>query len=142
MKLLHILVAEDNYADVILLREALQHHRIEHELHVVSDGQAALDFVGRMGSSPETPCPDILLLDLNLPKVDGPTILQEFRNHPECAHTPVIVVTSSDAKKDRAKIAEFEKTRYFRKPSDFDEFMELGAMIREAVNDRDAPVSN
>src|SRR5690349_15493812 len=97
MKLLHILVAEDNHGDVILFQEALQHHQIEHHLHVVSDGQAALNFVARMGTTPEIPCPDVMLLDLNLPKVDGPTILREFRKHPECEDTPVIVVTSSDA---------------------------------------------
>lgn len=138
MKLLQILVAEDNYADVILFQEALQHHHIEHQLHVVSDGQAALDFVARMGTSPETPCPDVMLLDLNLPKVDGPAILQEFRNHPECEHTPVIVVTSSDAQKDRATVAAFQVTRYFRKPSDFDAFMELGAIVREVVESQPA----
>ena len=84
-----------------------------------------------MGTSPETPCPDLMLLDLNLPKVDGSTILQEFRKHPECSLTPVIVVTSSDAQTDRAKVAEFQITRYFRKPSDFDAFMELGRIVKE-----------
>ena len=131
MKPLYILVAEDNHADVILFREALEHHHIEYQLHVVGDGQSALQFVAQMGSSPETPCPDLMLLDLNLPKVDGPAILQEFRKHPECAFTPVIVVTSSDAQTDRAKVAEFQVTRYFRKPSDLDAFMELGRIVKE-----------
>jgi CheY-like chemotaxis protein len=133
MKPLHILVAEDNYADVILFQEALQHHQIEHELYVVPDGEAALNFLARMGTSPETPCPDLMLLDLNLPKVDGPTILEAFRNHPECEDTPVIVVTSSDAERDRAKAATLEVTKYFRKPSDLDAFMELGALVKEVV---------
>jgi len=131
MKPLRILVAEDNQADVVLFREALRHHHIEHQLYVVSDGQSALQFVAQMGASPEIPCPDLLLLDLNLPKVDGPNILQEFRKHPECTHTPVIVVTSSDSAKDRAKVAEFQVTRYFRKPSDFDAFMDLGRIVKE-----------
>ena len=82
MKPLHILVVEDNHADVVLFREALQHHDIEYELHVVGDGQSALQFVAQMETSPETPCPDLMLLDLNLPKIDGPAILQEFRKHP------------------------------------------------------------
>ena len=138
MKPLLILVAEDNRADVLLFREALQHHHIEHHLHVVSDGQSALQFVAQMGTSPAIRCPDLMLLDLNLPKVDGPTILQEFRKHPECAHTPVIVVTSSDSEKDRAKVAEFRVTRYFRKPSDFDAFMELGRIVKELF---DGPVA-
>ena len=134
MKPIHILVAEDNYADVILFQEALRQHQIEHRLHVVTDGQSALQFVAQMGTSPEMPCPDLMLLDLNLPKVDGPTILRAFRKHPECAHTPVIVVTSSDAERDRNIVAEFHATRYFRKPSDFDAFMELGQLIREVVD--------
>src|SRR6476619_3769021 len=111
MKLLDILVAEDNYGDVMLFQEALQHHQIEHQLYIVTDGEAALNFVSRMGTSPETPCPDVMLLDLNLPKVDGPTILQEFRKHPECEDTPVIVVTSSDAQRDRTTVAAFRVTR-------------------------------
>jgi CheY-like chemotaxis protein len=134
MKPLHILVAEDNYADVILFQEALEHHEIEHELHVVPDGEAALNFVARMGTSRETPCPDLVLLDLNLPKVDGPTVLEEFRKHPECAQTPVIVVTSSDAERDRANVAALDLTTYFRKPSDFDAFMELGALVKLVVH--------
>lgn len=134
MKVLHVLVVEDNNADVILFREALEHHRIDHQMHVVTDGQAALNYIARMGTSPDAPCPDVMLLDLNLPKVDGPTILQEFRKHPECAHTPVIVVTSSDAERDRAQVATFKVAKYFRKPSDFEAFMALGAIVREAVN--------
>ena len=133
MKPIHILVAEDNDADVILFQEALQHHQIEHQLHVATDGQAALDFVARMGTTPEIPCPDVMLLDLNLPKVDGPTILEEFRKHPECQHTPVVVVTSSDAERDRTQVAAYGPIRYFRKPSDFDAFLELGAVIREVL---------
>jgi chemotaxis family two-component system response regulator Rcp1 len=131
VKPLYILVAEDNHADVILFREALEHHHIEYQFHVVDDGKAALQFVAQMGTSPEIPYPDLMLLDLNLPKVDGPTILHEFRKHPRCVHTPVIVVTSSDTERDRAKAAEYQVTRYFRKPSDFDAFMELGRIVKE-----------
>jgi CheY-like chemotaxis protein len=131
MRPLHILVAEDNHADVILFREALQHHRIAYRLHIVGDGQSALRFVAQIGTSAEVPCPDLMFLDLNLPKVDGPAVLREFRRHPACAHTPVIVVTSSDAEKDRVTVAEFQVTRYFRKPSDFDEFMDLGRIVKE-----------
>ena len=133
MKVFHVLVAEDNYADVILFQEAFEHHQIEHQMHIVTEGQAALEYVARMGTSEETPCPDVMLLDLNLPKADGTSILREFRKHPKCEHTPVIVVTSSDAEKDRAKVAAFQVTRYLRKPSDFDAFMELGAIVRKAL---------
>src|SRR3954453_6702788 len=70
--LIRILLAEDNQGDVILVEEALAEHKIAHELHVVSDGAEALNFVAEMGNGDGPPCPDVLLLDLNLPKVDGP----------------------------------------------------------------------
>ena len=78
MKPIRILAAEDNEADVILFEEALAHHQLEHQLDVVRDGQAALDHLTRMGKPGQSPCPDLLLLDLNLPKVDGGTILSEI----------------------------------------------------------------
>ena len=71
MKELDILLAEDNEGDVMLVREALERHRIPHTLHVVRDGGEALDYVAEMGVSEAVPCSDVLLLDLNLPKADG-----------------------------------------------------------------------
>lgn len=124
--MLHILLAEDNFGDVLLVRQALTEHRIHHELHVVKDGDEALQFLDRMGETGEPPCPDVLLLDLNLPKVDGPQVLQAFRKHPACAKTPVVVVTSSDAPADRKRAAALGATAYFRKPYDLSEFMKLG----------------
>ena len=73
------------------------------------------------------------LLDLNLPKVDGPQVLREFRKHPECSDTPVIVITSSDAREDRARMEELRVARYFRKPSDYGAFLRLGAVVREVA---------
>jgi two-component system, chemotaxis family, response regulator Rcp1 len=70
---------------------------------------------------------------MNLPKVDGPRVLSEFRKHPECSNTPVIVITSSDAEKDRVRMEELRVARYFRKPSDYREFMRLGAVVREVA---------
>ncbi len=136
--MLHILLAEDNVGDILLVQEALQEHRILHKLHVVQDGAKALNFITRMGQPGELPCPDLVLLDLNLPKVDGPQVLSAFRKHPECGLTPVIVVTSSDAQKDRARVAELGISRYFKKPSDFDAFLQLGAVVREVVGERSA----
>lgn len=140
MKLLHILLAEDNNGDVILVQEALKEHHIEHRLHVVRDGAQAIAFVSQMGKPGAEPCPDIMLLDLNLPKVDGPQILSEFRRHPQCATTPVIVVTSSDAPRDRQRVAELGISRYFKKPLEFEEFMKLGAIVRELVEGMDPSV--
>jgi CheY-like chemotaxis protein len=102
-------------------------------LHVVRDGAEALQFVAHMGQRGDLPCPDIVLLDLNLPKVDGQEVLSELRKHPECAGTPVIVVSSSDARKDRARMAELGVTRYFRKPSNLEAFLLLGAVVKDVV---------
>jgi CheY-like chemotaxis protein len=131
---LHILLAEDNLGDVFLVRQALTEHRILHELHVVKDGEEALEFLDRMGDAGAPPCPDVLLLDLNLPKVDGPQVLEAFRNHPACAETPVVVVTSSDAPADRKRVSDLGATAYFRKPYDLSEFMRLGTVVKEVVS--------
>jgi chemotaxis family two-component system response regulator Rcp1 len=132
--LVRILLAEDNPGDILLVRRALDKHHIRHELHVLQDGAQALDFLAHMGQPGEVACPDVMLLDLNLPKVDGFQILVELRNHPKCAHTPVIVVTSSDAPEDRARMAELGIAGFFAKPIDLDAFMQLGAVVREVVD--------
>ena len=131
--MLHIFLAEDNEGDVLLVEQALAEHGINHQMHVVEDGDEALNFVAHMGNSDGPPCPDILLLDLNLPKVDGPDVLEEFRKHPACAQTPGIVVTSSDAPEDRERVKALGADEYFRKPSDLTEFMALGALVKELV---------
>jgi CheY-like chemotaxis protein len=131
---IRILLAEDNHGDEFLVREALREHQVQHELHVMRDGLEAVHYIERMGDATDAPCPDVLLLDLNLPHRSGHELLQLFRAHPFCRNTPVIVITSSDAEKDRRRAAELGATRYFRKPSDVDEFIQLGAIVREVVS--------
>lgn len=131
--MIQILLAEDNPADVVLVRLALQGQSLEHQLHVVKDGAEAIDFFAHISRSDEAPCPDIMLLDINLPKVQGPEVLAEFRRIPECVRTPVIVVSSSDSERDRVRMAELGITSYFRKPSDLDDFMQLGAVVRKTL---------
>jgi CheY-like chemotaxis protein len=133
MREIHVLVAEDNRGDVLLIRHALSAHEIPYQLHVVEDGAKAIDLVARMGKPGEAPCPDILLLDLNLPKIDGPEVLQHFRRHPECASTPVIVISSSDALRDREKVSALGVARYFRKPTELKAFMQLGMIVKEVL---------
>jgi two-component system, chemotaxis family, response regulator Rcp1 len=134
MNALNILLAEDNRADIPLVQKALDEHKIQYALHVVRDGEEALAFIRRMGEPDGPGCPDIVLLDLNLPKIDGTEVLAEFRKHPQCAHTPVIVISSSDAHKDRERMAALGVARYFRKPSDLDAFLRLGAIVREVMD--------
>jgi len=133
MRLVHIFLAEDNPGDVFLVKEALREHHLQHELRVVKDGAEAIEFVAQMGKAGGEPCPDIILLDLNLPKADGYQVLKEFRKHPECACIPVIVVTSSDSQRDHEQARTFGIAHYFRKPSSFDEYMRLGAVVQSVL---------
>lgn len=130
--MLRILLAEDNRGDVLLVRASLEHHGVEHELRVVEDAQQALDYVGRMGIA-EAPYPDLVLLDLNLPKGEGATVLGALRQHPVCSGMPVIVVTSSDSPRDRERMRQLGVSYYFRKPSEYDEYLQLGGIVRQVV---------
>jgi CheY-like chemotaxis protein len=132
----NILLAEDNLGDVLLVQEALAAHNISHEMFVVRDGGEALQFVAQMGTNGHAPCPDLMLLDLNLPKVDGSAILAEFRKNPECVQTPVVVISSSDAPKDRDRMNALGVAHYFRKPSDLEAYLELGSVVKELLEGR------
>src|SRR5271170_7479094 len=118
MNTVKILLAEDNLADVLLVRKALEEHDVPYDLHVVRDGEQALTFIASMGQPDGPACPDVVLLDVNLPKIEGAEILSEFRKHPRCAETPVIVITSSDAYRDRDQMAQLGIAHYFKKPFD------------------------
>jgi len=131
-KTIRIFLAEDNPADVDLVKVALHEYHIDHELLLASDGQEARRFIESMGTA-DSPCPDLIMLDLNLPLVSGHELIVEFRQHPLCLKTPIIVVTSSDSRRDREHSAQLG-ARYFRKPSDLGEFLQLGAVVREAAN--------
>ncbi len=133
MSAFNILLAEDNLGDVLLVKEALATHQIPHDLHVVRDGGEALNFVAHMGEPGQVPCPDVMLLDLNLPKVDGPAILTEFRKHPECVQTPVVVISSSDTPQDRDRMSALGVTYYFRKPSDLEAYLQLGSVVKRLL---------
>jgi CheY-like chemotaxis protein len=139
MRQIHVLLAEDNRGDVLLVSEALLAHNIPHQLQIAANGAEAMDFVTRMGQPGESPCPDILLLDLNLPRIDGHEVLREFRRHPACAATPVIILSSSDRPADRETVRALGVTRYFKKPTKFDDFMKLGAIVKEAIEETERP---
>jgi len=135
---LRIFLAEDNPGDVELVRESLREHHIEHTLSVARDGREAKRFI--QGIEEDASCPDLFLLDLNLPKADGYELMDLLRAHPLCANKPVIVVTSSDAKKDRDRAAQMGAARYFRKSSELIEFLQLGLLIRELAEENGLPV--
>ena len=126
-----ILLAEDNKADVFLVRRSLEEHAIGHELRVAHDGEEALRLIDEIRDGEE---PVLLLIDLNLPRVSGQEILGQLKNKPRCGDVPVIVLTSSDSPADRAEAARLGARAYFRKPSKLDEFMQLGAMVRQVLD--------
>lgn len=126
-------MAEDSVPDIRLIEEALAHHAIDAEMQVHRDGEAMIQWIARMDER-EVPCPDIVLLDLNLPRHDGIAILERIRQSPVCANVPVVIVTSSNAARDRANAARLGVTQYFRKPIDYDEFLHLGAIVRQVLS--------
>jgi CheY-like chemotaxis protein len=133
---LNVLLVEDNPPDVMLVRQAPRQHGIEFTLHQATDGEQALAYIDRMGNQEETPCPDVVLLDLNVPKGEGVELLQAVRSSPKCPEVPVIVLSSSANPEDRAKVAKAGATQYFRKPIDLDQFMKLGSLVKEIVQNR------
>lgn len=141
MKRLQVLLAEDNEADVFLVHEALNANGIAYEMNVAADGAQACRYLELLGTDPSIPCPDVFLLDLNLPRSDGHELLTRFRAHPLCTRVPVIIVTSSDAPKDRERTKALGATRYFRKPSDLAEFLKLGQVVQDAINARPAQIT-
>jgi CheY-like chemotaxis protein len=128
-----IVLAEDNPADIMLVRRALEEHHVHCDLHVLSDGEDAVSFIDGLDVDSKLPCPDLLLLDLYLPKRDGNEVLGHLRASQRCGQIPVVVLTSSDATWDRENAAKNHATHYFRKPSSLDKFMLLGRIVKEVI---------
>lgn len=120
----HVLLVEDNPGDVRLTEEAFEQGRIDNELHVVSDGAEAIDFLEGRGEYAEIPRPDLVLLDLNLPRTNGQDVLERLKGDPELRSIPVIVLTSSRADEDIVRSYERHANAYLTKPVDPDEFIE------------------
>lgn len=120
------------------MRRALEVHHLNVELIWVQDGQAALGFVDRADSGEITANPDLVLLDLNLPRATGMRILERMRRSPRLAGTPVIMVTSSGSQSDKDAAMKMGAAHYFQKPSDLAGFMQLGGIVRTLLGDAKA----
>ncbi|MCG1003344.1 MULTISPECIES: response regulator [Halobacterium] len=120
-----ILLVEDNPGDVRLTREAFAEAQITNDLHDVNDGEAALDFLHQRGDYEDAPRPDLLLLDLNLPKVDGLDVLEEVKTDDDLRTIPVVVLTSSEAEEDVVRSYEQHTNAYLTKPIDPNEFVDV-----------------
>jgi chemotaxis family two-component system response regulator Rcp1 len=136
-----ILIVEDSKSDVFLIRQALQKSEINAQIHVVDDGEKAVRFFDQADADPDGPCPDLILLDINMPRYKGGDILRRLRASSRCDNAMVLIVTSSDSQRDRAEMDALGANGYFRKPSEFSEFMKLGHLVRELLARKVTPPS-
>jgi DNA-binding response OmpR family regulator len=129
-KVREILVIEDNKTDIFLIREALDRGDVNANVHVVRDGYAATSFFDAADADPNAACPDVVLLDLNLPKKTGAEVLRYLRGSRRCKGALVLIISSSDTVRDRASVEGLSAAGYFKKPSDYIEFMKLGSVVK------------
>lgn len=127
-----ILIVEDSKADLFLIREAIAAAGVNATLYFVSDGQEAIQFLDNVDRR-VVPCPDLVLLDLNIPKKDGTEVLRHLRQSQGCKKSLVLIVTSSDSSRDRAAVNALGTNGYFRKPSVYADFMKLGEVVRSLL---------
>ena len=127
---------EDNRADAILVREALEEHGIEGELIVLEDGEKAMDFVQALDGGSGDECPNLVILDLNLPKKSGRDVLRAIRLSEKCGRVPVVILSSSDTQQDKSDAAQLGANQYLRKPLGLEEFIGLGSTFRALLHIR------
>ena len=130
-KFIEVLLVEDNPADVRLTREAMKGSKIWSRLHVVEDGAEALAFVQQQGRHANAPRPDLILLDLNLPKIDGREVLSRIKTDENLKRIPVVVLTTSQAEEDILRAYNLNANCYITKPVDFDQFLKVVRVIEE-----------
>lgn len=130
-RLIEILMVEDNPADVRLTREAFKDAKVLNNLNVVEDGEEAMAYLRREGGYAEKPRPDLILLDLNLPKKDGREVLYEIKKDQDLKRIPVVVLTTSDNEKDILKAYDLHVNAYVTKPVALEQFIK----IVEAIED-------
>ncbi|MEU9135207.1 response regulator [Streptomyces sp. NPDC048404] len=118
-----VLLVEDDPGDELMTREAFEDNKIGNNLHVVRDGEEALDFLYRRGAHADAPRPDLILLDLNLPKYDGRQVLEKIKSDPALSHIPVVVLTTSAAEEDILRSYRLHANAYVTKPVDLDQFI-------------------
>ena len=128
---IEILMVEDNPDDVDLTKEALKEAKVRNNLHTVDDGVQALAFLRREKAYTDMPRPDLILLDLNLPKKDGREVLEEIKSDGDLRRIPVVVLTTSQAEEDILKVYNLNANCYITKPVDFDRFVKVVKSIEE-----------
>ncbi|GAB3157738.1 response regulator [Myceligenerans halotolerans] len=128
---IEILLVEDDPGDVLMTQEAFAEHETPVNVSVAGDGVAALDFLRKQGQWADAPDPDLVLLDLNLPRMDGMEVLAVVKNDPMLRHIPIVVLTTSDAQEDVVGSYSLHANAYVTKPVDFDKFQAVVRQIDE-----------
>ncbi|GAA1969810.1 response regulator [Isoptericola halotolerans] len=126
---IEVLLVEDDPGDVLMTREAFAEHKVANRLSVVSDGVSAMEFLRREGDHAEAPRPDLVLLDLNLPRMDGREVLALVKEDPVLKHIPVVVLTTSEAEEDVLRSYALHANAYVTKPVDFERFIDVVQQI-------------
>jgi CheY-like chemotaxis protein len=128
-RFIDVLLVEDDPGDVLLTKEAFEHNKVQNKLHVVSDGEQAIAFLRQEGEFSDAPRPDLILLDLNLPRKDGREVLEDIKADANLRSIPVVVLTTSEAEEDILKSYHLHANAYVAKPVDFDQFIRVVRQI-------------
>ncbi len=128
----YILVAEDNSGDISLIRLALAERGVALGVVVHADGEKAMEFLGQVDVG-MCAGPALVVLDLNLPRINGREVLARIRNSPACGKIPVVVFSSSDSARDRDEAVSLGATLYLKKPSNLEDFLEVGTLLKELI---------
>jgi chemotaxis family two-component system response regulator Rcp1 len=131
VKPIEILLVEDNPGDADLAREALEGGKIKNNLFVVTDGEAAMDFLFKTGPYADVPRPDLILLDLNLPRKDGREVLADIKAHKDLKRIPVVILTTSKSEEDILKSYNLYANCYITKPIDLNQFIKVVRCIED-----------
>jgi CheY-like chemotaxis protein len=123
LELVDVLLVEDDPGDVLMTREAFEHYRIRNNLHVVGDGEQAMQFLRKTGDYADVPRPGLILLDLNLPRRNGLEVLAELKSDSDLLSIPVVVLTTSQAQEDILRSYSLHANAYISKPVDFERFI-------------------
>ena len=126
---IEVLLVEDDPGDVLMTKEAFADYKLSNNLHVVNDGTEAMNYLRRQGEHTAAPRPDLVLLDLNLPRMDGREVLQAIKSDPELASIPVVVLTTSEAEEDVLRSYSLHANAYVTKPVDFERFIQVVRQI-------------
>ena len=126
---IQVLLVEDDPGDVLMTREAFEDYKVHNQLHVVNDGEQAMAFLRQEGEYAGLPRPDLVLLDLNLPRMDGRQVLVAIKSDPDLSSIPVVVLTTSEAEDDVLRSYSLHANAYVTKPVDFERFINVVRQI-------------